>query len=386
MNGLAVHGLVKHYGGAQALRGVSFDVAPAGILALLGPSGCGKSTALRIVAGIEQPDAGDVLWDGASVAHLRPDQRGFGLMFQDYALFPHLDVAKNVAFSLAYLTLTKLEARARTDEMLALVGLGGFGARRVDTLSGGEQQRVALARALAPRPRLLMLDEPLGALDRALRERLNVELASLLRELAIPAVVVTHDQEEAFVFASEVAVMDSGRILRRGAARDVYGKPGYVEVAAFLGLSNLIPATVLQARSGQALVSTALGEFTVHDEAGARSGEHVTVLIRPDAAREAAGDEFVALGTVQSVTFRGARQQMVLTAAGATLEFHLPSAASAVQPGEQAAVALGPMTAQVLWPAPVPDEARSDGGTDQTAAGVRINTNEPERRPPARPV
>jgi ABC-type Fe3+/spermidine/putrescine transport system ATPase subunit len=184
--------------------------------------------------------------------------------------------------------------------------------------------------------------------------------------------------------------MDQGRILRRGAARDVYGMPGYVEVASFLGLTNLIPATVLEARPRRAWVSTALGEFEAHDDSAARAGERVTVLIRPDAARPASGGEAAVQGTVASVTFRGARQEMVLSSAGLTLEFHFASAAAVARPGETATIALGSTSAQVLRAALTSEETAdwnaTGGATDQSSAGVRITSIEPARRPPVRPV
>ncbi|MEK7785721.1 MAG: ABC transporter ATP-binding protein, partial [Chloroflexota bacterium] len=198
---LEVRNLSKSFGQVQALDNVSFTVKAGDVLAVLGPSGCGKSTLLSIIAGLTPADSGDVLWDGESIQGQPTHQRNFGLMFQDYALFPHLSAGDNVGFGL------KGQEKQRVGELLDRVGLKGFERRDVQTLSGGEAQRVALARALAPRPRLLMLDEPLGALDRALREQLTGELRSILREFGQTAIYVTHDQQEAFGIADQVLIL-----------------------------------------------------------------------------------------------------------------------------------------------------------------------------------
>jgi ABC-type Fe3+/spermidine/putrescine transport system ATPase subunit len=216
---LLVKDVHKSFGQTRALAGVSFDIQPGETLALLGPSGCGKSTLLNVIAGLETPDHGEVHWDGMPLAGMPAHKRGFGLMFQDYALFPHLSVARNVAFGLEVAKQERQAIESRVDEMLALVGLEDYAQREPDTLSGGEQQRVALARALAPGPRLLMLDEPLGALDRALREDLLKELRYILQQIHQTALYVTHDQEEAFSIADRVAVMRLGRTEQVGTPR-----------------------------------------------------------------------------------------------------------------------------------------------------------------------
>lgn len=212
-DGLSVRGVTVSYALAHAVRGVSFEVATGEIVALTGPSGCGKSTLLRAISGLEPLVSGEVRWDGADLASLPPHRRGFGLMFQDGQLFAHMSVAKNVAYGLSAQKMPKGEQQARVDELLTLVGLPGYGVRAVTELSGGERQRVALARSLAPKPRLLLLDEPLSALDRLLRERLAADLAALLRETGTTAILVTHDPHEAETVADRVLSMRDGSIL-----------------------------------------------------------------------------------------------------------------------------------------------------------------------------
>lgn len=232
---LTTEGLVKRFDGVAALDGVDLDVGDGEIVAVLGPSGSGKSTLLRVIAGLERPDAGRVRWDGEDVTDLPPHLRRFGLMFQSYALFPHLSVGENVAFGLRMLGLPPAEVRRRTEEALRWVDLDGFAARPVEGLSGGEQQRVALARTLAPEPRLVMLDEPLGALDRNLRERLVVDTRRLLRERGATALYVTHDHGEAEAVADRVAIMHAGRIVQTGTLAEIRTAPADDWVADFVG-------------------------------------------------------------------------------------------------------------------------------------------------------
>ena len=232
---LEVTGLVVRYDGTTALDGVDLRVAAGEVVCVLGPSGSGKSTLLRAVAGLEPPAAGTVAWDGTDLGPVPPHRRRFGLMFQDHALFPHRDVAGNVGFGLRVQGMAPDAVRARTDALLALVGLAGYGDRAVRALSGGEQQRVALARALAPDPRLLMLDEPLGALDRALRERLVDELHTIFTRRDRSVLLVTHDHEEAFALADRVVVLHRGRVEQDADAATVWQRPATPFVAGFLG-------------------------------------------------------------------------------------------------------------------------------------------------------
>ncbi|MEZ0447659.1 ABC transporter ATP-binding protein [Cellulomonas sp. ICMP 17802] len=233
MTGLSLRDVVVRYGPSVAVDGVSLDVAPGSVVALLGPSGCGKSSLLRAVAGLEPLAAGSVSWDGTSLAGVPVHRRGFGLMFQDGQLFAHRSVGGNVAYG--------LPRGSSVSPLLELVGLAGYEDRAVATLSGGERQRVALARALAPSPRLLLLDEPLSALDRALRERLAVDLRAALVATGTTAVFVTHDQDEAFAVADRVAVMAAGRLLQVDAPADLWSRPATREVAAFLGYEAFVP-------------------------------------------------------------------------------------------------------------------------------------------------
>jgi thiamine transport system ATP-binding protein len=232
---LGITDLTVTYDDFTAVAGVDLQVADGEIVCILGPSGSGKSSLLRAVAGLEPDARGRVSWDGADLARIPAHRRGFGLMFQDHALFPHRDVQGNVAFGLRMQRLPRAEIDVRTRDALALVGLTGFERRRIRELSGGEQQRVALARALAAEPRLLMLDEPLGALDRALRERLVAELRALFVRLELTAIFVTHDHDEAFALADRLVVMHAGRIEQVGTPADVWRRPANAFVARFLG-------------------------------------------------------------------------------------------------------------------------------------------------------
>jgi thiamine transport system ATP-binding protein len=257
---LAVRGLTVRYGSVAAVAEVDLEVPDGQVLALLGPSGCGKSTLLRAVAGLEPAAAGTVCWDGTDLARIPVHRRGFGLMFQDGVLFPHRTVAGNVVYGLRGPGWSPPARDRRVAELLELVGLAGYGARRVSTLSGGEAQRVALARALAPRPRLLLLDEPLAALDRALRERLLADLRLALSVTGTTAIFVTHDQQEAFAVADRLAVMRAGRIAQSGDPRAVWSRPVDDWVARFLGCTTVLPARPHRLPDGTWASSTFLGE------------------------------------------------------------------------------------------------------------------------------
>ncbi|MBP2340873.1 thiamine transport system ATP-binding protein [Saccharothrix coeruleofusca] len=298
---LELTGLGVRYGDVTAVSDVDLTIGDGEVVALLGPSGCGKSTLLRAVAGLERPSAGAVSWDGADLAGTPVHRRGFGLVFQDGQLFPHRDVAGNVAFGLRMLRVEREERAKRVTRLLELVGLAGYERRRVTELSGGEQQRVALARALAPEPRLLLLDEPLSALDRALREQLALDLARLLRETGTTALVVTHDHDEAFTLADRVAVMRTGRIRQVGPPSQVWREPVDVEVARFLGCGKVLPPEAAHAlvgvRARVGLRATALRVAGDGPLAGVvvervHRRDHVRLLVELD------GERYEAVGPV----------------------------------------------------------------------------------------
>jgi len=280
---LELRNLCKSYPDGWTLADVSLAVEDREILGLLGPSGCGKTTLLRLIAGLEMPDSGQVLIDGVDVTKVPPHRRGLGLMFQEYALFPHKDVSGNVAFGLRMEGLDQDEIEERVTDTLALVGLEGFERRDVNQLSGGERQRVALARSLAPHPRLLMLDEPLGALDRTLRERLMDELPQILHQAGVTVITVTHDQEEAFAISDRVALMRAGEVVQIGTPQELYRRPGSAWIARFLGLTNLLDAQIIA--SGR--VRTSIGDLEVRSvgDGDCDVGSHAQLLIRPEAAR-----------------------------------------------------------------------------------------------------
>lgn len=288
--GLEARDLTVRFGATVAVDDVSIEVAPGEIVALVGPSGCGKSTLLRVIAGLEVPDTGEVRWDGVDVTRVPPNEREFGLMFQEHALFPHRNVGDNVAFGLQMKGHGKAARVERVRAVLELVGLGGFERRSIDTLSGGEAQRVALARALAPSPRMLMLDEPLGSLDRVLRDRLAIDLRQVLRELHQAAIHVTHDQEEAYAIADRLVVMRDGRFLRDGAAADVWRNPRLEFVARFLGHENVIDAHTAR--------TVGLGD-----------GQHAVVVHEAALRIDPSGP---CTAGVRSVRFRGATSRVEL--------------------------------------------------------------------------
>lgn len=293
--------------GSPVLDAVDLDVAAREIVCVLGPSGSGKSTLLRVVAGLQHADAGQVLLEGREQRGVPAHRRGVGLMFQDHQLFPQHDVEGNVAFGLRMRGAPRAERERTVAELLDLVGLPGTQRRAVASLSGGEQQRVALARALAPRPRLLMLDEPLGQLDRGLRERLVVELRGLFRELGTTVLAVTHDQGEAFALADRVVVMQDGRIAQSGTPLEVWQRPATEFVARFLGFDNVVEATV---QGGAA--ATPWGPVPVPD--GTADGP-CRLLVRPAGVRLTAAPDGLR-ATVESRTFRGTHVSLLLRPAG----------------------------------------------------------------------
>jgi ABC-type Fe3+/spermidine/putrescine transport system ATPase subunit len=308
----SVVNIKKYYEGQLLLKDVTFDVEPDETICLLGPSGSGKSTLLRIIAGLEEAEAGKVLWNGKDLTHQPPHQRHFGLMFQDYALFPHKNVAENIAFGLKMQKQSTDQIQNKIARALKTIEMVGFADRKVTDLSGGEQQRVALARALAPEPRLLMLDEPLGALDRTLREQLGFELRQILRRTKIPAIYVTHDQDEANSIADRLLLLHDGVILQSGKPQDFYFHPRNVWVAKFFGLGNLIPGKVIAHSPLE--VETSFGRFFAScDDNKPQIGDKTTLLFRPNQAIiNPLESENSFTGTAVDQVFRGENYRVTL--------------------------------------------------------------------------
>lgn len=335
---LAVRGVRRAYDGVPVLKGLDLDVERGEIVCLLGPSGCGKTTLLRLIAGLETPDAGDIEIDGHAIVGVPVHERGFGLMFQDFALFPHMNVAGNIRFGLRMRhtmnRMPRAEQDTRVSEMLALVGLQGFEKRDVTSLSGGERQRVALARSLAPSPRLLMLDEPLGALDATLRERLVVELHDIIKSVDQTALYVTHDQREAYAIADRVAVMNAGQFEQIAAPEHIYRHPATPFVARFLGLNNLVP--VIRVAAGNA--ETPLGRFPVETPTD-------TLLWHPDGIRVVSSETPGAIPvTLTECTFLGDGYRLeALHTSGITLTFrHRPDSVPLPARGDTVFLTISP--------------------------------------------
>jgi ABC-type Fe3+/spermidine/putrescine transport system ATPase subunit len=378
--------IFKSFDEQPILRGVSVSAAEGEIVALLGPSGCGKTTLLRIIAGLETVDEGQLLLDEADLSSIPVHKRRFGMVFQDYALFPHKNVRENVGFGLKMLGWDLKSLNNRVEQVLLLVGLADFGDRAVHELSGGEQQRVAVARALAPYPRLLLLDEPLGSLDKALRERLMGDLRSILKTAAdhetasaaeaestsraaivsgsaeypagpgaaMTSLFVTHDQEEAFAIADRVLVMNKGRVEQEGTPVELYRNPGTPFVARFLGMENLLQVGLVPTEPP--VVNSALGDFSVTGLAGSRSGR-ATMLIRPEAASlidlDSTGFNTI-VGRLVDVSFRGRHQVATVQVDGVAepviLKFHFDSTVRLPMVSSKVKLRLDPAGLRLLEP------------------------------------
>jgi spermidine/putrescine transport system ATP-binding protein len=312
-------GLAKRYGSFVAVSGIDLDISPGEFFSLLGPSGCGKTTTLRMIAGFERPSGGRVRLDGLDVSDVPPDRRNVNTVFQSYALFSHLTVAENVAFGLRFKKCSREERRTRLDQALSLVRLEGFRDRKPHQLSGGQQQRVALARALILNPSVLLLDEPLGALDAKLRKALQIELKALQEKVGITFIYVTHDQEEALTMADRVAVMNEGRIEQVGSPRQVYEEPSSAYVADFLGVSNLLDAEALGS-SPDGRCRVRVGGFELLASGGHTLARGpVKVVVRPERVRVEAprktGENRLP-GKIERVVYAGAISQLVVTLDG----------------------------------------------------------------------
>ena len=342
---LTIHDIYKSFGKTSALEGISFEVDEGEIVALLGPSGCGKSTLLSIIAGLITPDKGDILWNGISLKNTPPHMREFGLMFQDFALFPHMNVYANLAFGLKMARMDPVSIDQRVHEMLMLVGLPDFSKRDVNTLSGGEQQRIALARALSPHPCLLMLDEPLGSLDRNMRERLVVDLQRILHQMHQTAIYVTHDQEEAFTIADRIIVINAGRIEQIGSPKDIYTDPATIFVARFLEMTNIVSGAIHN-RDGIRQAITPLGNFPVDSNIEG----NVNLLIRPDMARLDENGPILLQGVFKEVSFRGSSQRISLIINGIPLIFEFTSQLDLPKLGSDMIISLDPFKAIKVFP------------------------------------
>ena len=279
---LLIDQLVKEFDGVRAVDAISVTINKGEIFALLGSSGCGKSTLLRMLAGFETPTSGRIALAGNSIVDVPPHQRPINMMFQSYALFPHLSVWDNIAFGLRRDGLPKAEVAARVEQMLALVQLGQYAKRKPHQLSGGQQQRVALARSLAKRPQLLLLDEPLGALDKKLRERTQMELVNIIEQVGVTCVMVTHDQDEAMSMATRIAVMSEGRILQVGAPGEIYETPNCRFVADFIGSVNLFDGSITEDEPDHVVIDTPDGRHYVAHGITGNLGMDVSVAVRPE--------------------------------------------------------------------------------------------------------
>ncbi|MBL0147889.1 MAG: polyamine ABC transporter ATP-binding protein [Ideonella sp.] len=306
---LQIQGVTKDFGGYKAVNAVDLDIAKGEIFALLGSSGCGKSTLLRMLAGFETPTAGRIILNGQDLAGLPPYERPMNMMFQSYALFPHLSVWDNIAFGLRRDGLPRDKVAERVEAMLKLVQLGKYAKRKPHQLSGGQQQRVALARSLAKQPQLLLLDEPLGALDKKLREETQIELVNIIEEVGVTCVMVTHDQEEAMTMASRIAIMSEGKVLQVGAPADIYETPATRFVADFIGNVNLMDGTLAEDEADHCVIDCQdIKHYVGHGITGT-PGMAVTVALRPEkihVSRQKPADEYnTVAGTIQEMSYFG---------------------------------------------------------------------------------
>jgi spermidine/putrescine transport system ATP-binding protein len=321
---LTLSGLVKRFGEEVAVDGLDLEIGEGEFFSLLGPSGCGKTTTLRMIAGFERPDAGRIELDGTDLAQVSPHKRPVNTVFQSYALFPFLDVHDNVGFGLRYQRVSKDDVRRRVGAALDLVQMGSMAKRKPHQLSGGQQQRVALARALVLEPTVLLLDEPMGALDAKLRKQLQLELRSLQKTVGTTFVYVTHDQDEALTMSDRLAVLEKGKVMQVGTPSEVYSTPANAHVATFLGTTNLWDAQVVAADAAGLRCKVGGVELIVAGN-GAEPGDAVSVMVRPERVQVAATASAiegsnVLHGRVGTMTFRGARTNVLLRCAELHIE------------------------------------------------------------------
>ena len=340
---VTLQNLFKSYGDRMVVNDVSLEVRAGEFFSMLGPSGCGKTTTLRMIGGFEQPDSGSVFIDNRDVTRDEPEERPLNTVFQNYSLFPHLNVKENVKFGLRFENSFNKSAKSedqRAIEALELVQLASFGERRVHQLSGGEQQRVALARALILEPSVLLLDEPLGALDAQLRARLQIELATLQRQIGITFIYVTHDQHEAFTMSDRIGVMREGRLMQVGAPRELYEMPNSVEVAQFVGAANLIVGRVTQ----RGVAEFAGEKFVAPDSAPLGDG---MMMIRPERIRIGTGSHNA---VIERVTFAGSSLRIALKLGNATLNAEVPNdeTSASLVAGQETTIDVLPDAVRVL--------------------------------------
>ncbi len=332
----------KEYDGVTVLSDINLYILKNEFLTLLGPSGCGKTTTLRLIGGFEYPTTGRVIFEGKDITDVPPYKRRVNTVFQKYALFPHLNVRDNIAFGLKIKKMSRGEIDKRVDKMLSLVNLSGFGKRSVDSLSGGQQQRIAIARALVNEPDVLLLDEPLGALDLKLRKEMQIELKSMQQQLGITFVYVTHDQEEALTMSDTIAVMNGGHILQIGQPKAIYDEPKNAFVARFIGESNIIRGTMVH----DELVSFSGADFPCVDS-GFGENTPVDVVIRPEDIVIVGEDIGQLTGTVKSVLFKGVHYEMMIDAGDFTWKVH----STTMQPaGSRVGLAIVPFNIHIMRP------------------------------------
>ena len=334
--------ICKEYDGVKVLKDINLYIRKKEFVTLLGPSGCGKTTTLRIIGGFETPTSGELLFEGKEISHIPPYKRRVNTVFQKYALFPHLNVYDNIAFGLKLKKMSKKEIAYKVDSMLDLVNLKGYGKRHVDALSGGQQQRVAIARSLVNEPEVLLLDEPLGALDLKLRKEMQLELKNMQQRLGITFLYVTHDQEEALTMSDTIVVMRDGNILQIGDPKRIYDEPANAFVADFIGESNILKGTMVR----DELVEFAGGRFPCVDF-GFGENAPVDVVIRPEDIMLVGEDVGQLVGTIKSVLFKGVHYEMMIDCGEYTFKVH----STTMQPqGSRVGLNIVPFNIHIMKP------------------------------------
>jgi putative spermidine/putrescine transport system ATP-binding protein len=353
MTRLVIEGLVKQFGAVQALKSIDLEIAPGELISLLGPSGCGKTTTLRCVAGFEYADAGRVCFDGLDVSTLPPERRDIGMVFQNYALFPHLTVGQNLAFGLEMRRVGRDAIRTRVQDALRMVQLEAMSERYPRQLSGGQQQRVALARALVIEPRVLLLDEPLANLDATLREEMRFFIRDLQQRVGITTLYVTHDQSEAMVMSDRIVVMFDGRIAQIGPPREIYAQPASRTVAQFIGRTQLIPGTVVERRGDHRVdFESPLGRLTAPGARSLTAGTRALLAVRPEAIHLEPGpiesDREAIACRVSRQYFLGGTVDHVLECAGDLTLTAQTAPAQSLEPGSPGHFTIDPAQVWVL--------------------------------------